>query len=46
AKLLANGAAIPVTSSATGTDLTLPAVMPQLPATVIQIDYSGNVHAV
>ncbi|MDB5357998.1 MAG: hypothetical protein JWN24_4451 [Phycisphaerales bacterium] len=46
AKLLESGATIPVTSSATGTDLTLPAVMPQMPATVIEIDYSGNVHAV
>ena len=42
AKLLVGGQAVPFTSGAGGIDLTIPTVMPQQPATVIQIDFSGG----
>jgi alpha-L-fucosidase len=41
AKLLVGGQAVPFTSGPTGIDLTLPTTMPQQPATVIQLDFSG-----
>jgi len=46
AKLLISGASVAVTTSTTGTNLTLLSVMPTLPATVIQLDFAENVHAV